>query len=110
MIRGSLLLSASLVATALTGCASHAVRISTSLQRYGVDSAKATCTGARLERALTLSQLRQLGRAAGEVDLAPSQPLRPDDFFRAAARIDDLKVPVEVAKAAASCGLLASGS
>ena len=110
MVRVSTLSCMSLIAVSLSGCASPSTRIATSLQRYGIDRAQATCMGTRLQSSLSLGQLRQLGRAAGELEGASGRPLRPDDLFRAAARIDDLKVPVEVAKAAGSCGLLASRS
>lgn len=110
MVRVSTLSCMSLVAVGLLGCASPNGRIATSLQRYGIERAQATCMGTRLQSALSLRQLRQLGHAAGELNGASGRPLGPDDLFRAAARIDDLKVPVEVAKAAGGCGLLAPSS
>ncbi|MET0373051.1 MAG: hypothetical protein ABW128_02200, partial [Rhizorhabdus sp.] len=51
-------------ALALTGCAAPATRISTGLQRYGLDSQRADCVGTRLQGDLSLGQLQQLGRAA----------------------------------------------
>lgn len=108
MVHVSTLSCMSLVAVRLSSCASASARIATSLQRYGLDRTQAACMGTRLQSSLSLGQLRQLGRAAAELDGAPGRALRPDDLFRAAARIDDLKVPIEVAKAASGCGLLAS--
>ena len=110
MARAPVPLRAAVVAICLSSCASPAVRISTSLQRYGVNGPQATCMGSKLQASLTLAQLRQLGRAAGELDGGSVRPLAPADFLRAAARIEDLKVPIEVAKAASGCGLLTAPS
>lgn len=90
-------------------CASPSQRIATSLTRYGLDDGQAQCVGGRLESNLSLSQLQQLGRAArafNSNDATPGQ-LTVEDLLRVSSQIEDARVPLEVAKAAGSCGLVA---
>lgn len=92
----------------LAACVNPSARIATSLTRYGLDAQQSQCVGDRLEANLSLGQLQKLGRAArafNEGDTTPGQ-LTPSDFVRVASRIDDPQVPIEVAKAAAGCGML----
>ena len=107
-IRGTLTLTCVMSGLLQLGaCASPSTRISTSLVRYGLDEPQARCVGDSLQANLSLGQLQQLGRAAGalkEGDTTPGR-LTIDDLLRVSARIDDPKVPLEVAKAAAGCGL-----
>jgi len=96
------------LAAALSGCVNPSARIATSLEGYGFDPAQSQCVGDRLEAHLSLGQLQQLGKAARatrEGDTTPGR-LTVSDFVRAAAQVRDPKVPFEVAKAAAGCGVL----
>jgi hypothetical protein len=96
-----------LVALALSGCVSS--RITSALTRYGLDPRQARCVGERLESNLSLSQLQQLGRAArayGKGDQTPGK-LAADDLLRVSGQIDDVRIPLEVAKATGRCGVLA---
>lgn len=101
---GTMLLTVSSVAA----CASPSMRISTGLQRYGLGGARAGCVGNHLEASLSISQLKQLGRAAQVYNGGDSMPgrLNASDLVRAAAQVNDPKVPLEVVKATAVCGVL----
>ena len=91
----------------VAGC-SPSTRISTGLQRYGMDAQRATCVGDRLSADLSLGQLQQLGRAAAAYNKGDSDPTRltPSDLFRVAGEIKDPAVAIAVGKAAAGCGVL----
>lgn len=92
----------------LPACARPADRIATSLTAYGVPEARAVCVGERLQRDLSISQLRQLSalvRAYRAEDPNPDR-LTGEDFLRVASRVRDPQVPLAAARAAASCGLL----
>jgi hypothetical protein len=107
--RGALVLASLTPVALISGCVNPSARIATSLTRYGLDAQQSKCVGDRLEANLSLGQLQQLGRVAraySENDATPGR-LTADDFLRVAARIEDPKVPIEVAKAAAGCGLAA---
>jgi hypothetical protein len=93
---------------ALAACVNPSARIASSLTRYGLDAQQSQCVGDRLQANLSVGQLQKLGRAArafNESDTSPGR-LTPSDFARVAARVEDPQVPVEVAKAAAGCGML----
>ena len=94
-------------AAMVAGC-SPSTRISTGLQRYGLDEQRATCVGDRLSNDLSLGQLQQLGRAASAYNKGDSDPTRltPSDLFRVAGEIKDPAVAIAVGKAAAGCGVL----
>lgn len=101
-------MSAVAVALAVSGCVDPSERISTSLTASGLEATQAQCIGDRLERNLSISQLQELGRAArayGKGDTTPGR-LTVSDLVRVASRFDKPKVPIEVGKAAARCGLL----
>ncbi len=94
----------------LVGCATPSARIATELTRFGLDQNQATCVGNRLEARLSLAQLKQLARAARAYlsnDPNPRQ-LTAGDLARVSAQINDPQMPIEVASAAASCGVLGS--
>lgn len=96
-------------ALSLAACASPSSRISTALQLYGLGPDKADCVGNRLEGALSISQLRQLGRAARQIPAGTTAgTLTAADLARAASTIDDPKVPLEVARATLACSSTAS--
>jgi hypothetical protein len=83
-------------------------KIATSLEGYGFQPAQSQCVGDRLEANLSLGQLQQLGRAAKasrEGDTTPGR-LTASDFVRVSGQVKDPKVPLEVGKAAAACGIL----
>jgi hypothetical protein len=108
--RSTILLASGSVACALSGCVNPSARIATSLQQYGFEPGQAQCIGDRLEAHLSLGQLQQLGRAvraSRQGDTSPGR-LTISDVVRAAAQVRDPKVPLEVAKAAARCGVLTS--
>lgn len=98
-----------LTVSSLAACASPSMRISTGLQRYGLDSARANCVGNHLEASLSISQLKQLGRAAQAYNGGDPTPgrLNANGLLRAAAQVNDPKVPLEVVKATAVCDVLA---
>ena len=92
----------------LTACVNPSARIATSLEGYGFQPAQSQCVGDRLEANLSLGQLQQLGRAAKasrQGDTTPGR-LTASDFIRVSAQVKDPKVPLEVGKAAAACGIL----
>lgn len=94
----------------LTGaCVDPSTTIASSLGRYGLDQRQAQCVGDRLEANLSIGQLQQLGRAARAVNAGDTTPgrLTSADLIRVASRIEDVRVPLEVGKAAAGCGVLA---
>ncbi|MBB5725944.1 hypothetical protein FHS97_001876 [Sphingomonas endophytica] len=95
---------------ALAGCVDPSARIASSLERYGFAPGQSQCVGERLEKNLSLGQLQQLGRAARatrEGDTTPGR-LTIGDFVRVAGQVKDPKVPFEVTKAAAGCGIVTS--
>ena len=75
-------------AVALGACAAPATRISTGLQRYGLDASRADCVGTRLQGDLSLGQLRQLGRAAAAYRTGDTTPgvLTVGDLLRVCRR------------------------
>ena len=92
----------------LAACAAPATRISTGLQRYGLDEARADCVGTRLQSDLSLGQLQQLGRAAaayGKGDTTPGK-LTVSDLLRVAGELKDPAIALSVGKAAAGCSVL----
>ncbi|WP_234387622.1 hypothetical protein [Sphingomonas sp. STIS6.2] len=97
------------LAMGLAGCMHPSDKIATGLVRYGLDERQARCMGDRLEANLSIGQLQQLGRAARAVnkgDVTPSR-LTVSDLVRVSSQFNDAKVPIEVTKAAAGCGVLA---
>ena len=106
MFRRPVVFSA-VAAVIVSSCATPSTRISTALQRYGLDQQRAACVGDRLQTNLSISQLQQLGRAARAIPPGtPRSSLTMADLMRVAGQIDDPKVPIEVAKAAGRCGAL----
>jgi hypothetical protein len=95
-------------ALALAACAAPATRISTGLQRYGLDERRADCVGTRLQGDLSLGQLQQLGRAAAAYGRNDPNPgvLTVGDLLRVAGELKDPAIPLAVGKAAAGCGVL----
>lgn len=95
-------------ALCLAGCAAPSTRIAAELGRYGLAPQQAQCVGNRLESSLSLRQLQQLGRAAHAYAANNPTPdrLAVGDLVRASGQITDLKIPIEVAKAAAGCGVV----
>lgn len=95
-------------ASVAVSCASPSSRIANGLSEYGLSEGPARCMGDRLQSRLSLGQLQQLGRAArafGQNDTTPGR-LTASDLIRASTQVQDVKVPLEVTKAAASCGAL----
>jgi len=95
-------------ATTLLACAAPATRISTGLQRYGLDEGRADCVGTRLQGDLSLSQLQQLGRAAAAYRQGDTDPgrLTVGDLLRVAGQLKDPAIALAVGKAAAGCGVV----
>ena len=92
----------------LAACVNPSAKIATSLEGYGFQPAQSQCVGDRLEANLSIGQLQQLGRAAKasrEGDTTPGR-LTASDFIRVSGQVKDPKVPLEVGKAAAACGIL----
>lgn len=96
------------MAIGLVGCVSPSEKIATGLVRYGLDDRQAQCVDDRLEANLSIGQLQQLGRAARAVNGGDATPGRPTigDLIRVSSQVKDTKVPIEVTKAAAGCGVL----
>jgi hypothetical protein len=90
---------------AATACVDTSERISSELVKAGLDQQRAQCVGQRLERDLSLNQLRQLANAARAYRSNDSTPgrLTGSDLLRASAQVSDPAVTVAVAKAAAAC-------
>lgn len=95
-------------ALTLAACAAPATRISTGLQRYGLDEQRADCVGTRLQGDLSLGQLQQLGRAAAAYGRNDPNPgvLTVGDLLRVAGELKDPAIPLAVGKAAAGCGVM----
>lgn len=95
-------------ALAVTACAAPATRISTGLQRYGLDAQRADCVGTRLQGDLSLGQLQRLGRAAAAYRQGDTTPgvLTVSDLIRVAGELKDPAIAVAVGKAAAGCRVL----
>ncbi len=93
---------------AVTACAAPATRISTGLQRYGLDQQRADCVGTRLQGELSIVQLQQLGRAAAAYRKGDTTPgvLTAGDLLRVAGELKDPAIALAVGKAAAGCGVL----
>jgi hypothetical protein len=94
----------------IAGCVDASEKISTSLTAYGLNGAQSRCVGDRLEQGLTFGQLQQLGRAVRAYSQGDTTPgrLTVSDLLRISKQITDIKIPIEVAKAAARCGILTS--
>lgn len=92
----------------LFACAAPATRISTGLQRYGLDEQRADCVGTRLQGDLSLGQLQQLGKAAAAYRKGDTNPgvLTVGDLLRVAGELKDPAIALAVGKAAAGCGVL----
>ncbi len=102
------LTAALLGALALTACAAPATRISTGLQRYGLDAQRADCVGTRLQGDLSIGQLQQLGRAAAAYRKGDTDPgvLSAGDLLRVASELRDPAIALAMGRAAAGCGVL----
>lgn len=95
-------------ASILVSCASPSTRIANGLSEFGLSDGPARCMGDRLQSRLSLGQLQQLGRAAQafrQNDTTPGR-LTASDLIRASTQVKDVKIPIEVTKAAAGCGAL----
>ena len=101
-------LVALMTAAGVSGCVNPSEKIAPGLVRYGLDDRQAQCVGDRLEANLSIGQLQQLGRAARAVKQGDAIPgrLTVADLIRVSSQFKDAKVPIEVTKAAASCGVL----
>ena len=96
----------------LSACTTPRERIADALVGYGIAPDKAQCVGGRLEQRLSIGQLQELARLARvyrENDPNPAA-LTPSDLIRVASQVQDARVPIEVGKAAANCGLLPGGT
>lgn len=102
---------ATAAAVGLAGCATPSNQISTALTRYGLDAQRADCVGSDLSSHLSISQLQQLGRAARAYRSNDSDPahLTGSDLMRVATELKDPAVPLAVAGAGLSCGVVAGG-
>lgn len=94
-------------ALSVTACAAPATRISTGLQRYGIEPQRADCVGTRLQSDLSLGQLQNLGRAAAAYRQGDTTPgvLTVGDLLRVAGELKDPAIVLAVGKAAAGCGV-----
>ena len=105
------LLTLSALSLWVTGCGSPPrEKIADALIGYGIAPAQAQCVGTRLEQRLTVAQLRELGSLARSYQQSKPTPGSPTigDLIGLAGQVQDARVPIEVGKAAANCGLLNS--
>lgn len=108
MNRKSVMLGSMMLLMGIAGCVAPSARISTGLQRYGIDRSRADCVGEKLEARLTIGQLQQLGKAAEAYrngDVTPGV-LTVSDLIRVATELRDPTITLEVGKAAVGCGVL----
>lgn len=96
----------------LTACATPRERIADALVGYGIPPAQARCVGGRLEDRLSVAQLRELARYARAYRDNDPNPgaLTIADLIRVTSQVQDARVPIEVGKAAAQCGLVSPAS
>jgi hypothetical protein len=94
-------------AALLASCASPEARIADALQQRGLDAPRAQCIGARLQRDLSVTQLRQLAAAARTYDAGPgsSGNITAQDLGHIAAQVPDPAVPLALFSAARGCGI-----
>ena len=107
-MRRTLVASAAL---AVTACATPSDRIADALVQYGIAPAQAQCVGSRLEQRLSIGQLRELARYARAYRTNDPNPgaLTVNDLIRVTSQVQDPRVPIEVGRAAAQCGLIRTG-
>jgi hypothetical protein len=91
----------------LTACATPSARIADELQRYGLDAQRAQCVGDRLQRDLSVGQLRQLAAAAQAYQATgrPADQLTAGDLVRVAGNVHDPAVAIAMLNAGTGCGL-----
>jgi hypothetical protein len=91
----------------LAACARPSDRIANQLQRYGLDTQRSQCVGQRLERDLTIDQLRQLAAAAKSYQATGRSPgqLTAADLMQVAGNVRDPAVAIAVVSAGTGCGL-----
>ena len=94
-------------ALAVAACVNPSARIAGALTRHGLDSSRAQCIGDRLERDLSVDQLRQMAAAARAYGRGDSDPRRltGSDLLRVAGELHDPAVPIAVGRAALGCGV-----
>jgi hypothetical protein len=94
-------------AAALAACATPSNRIAQELGNYGLDPARSSCIGQRLERDLTNAQLLELAASARAFAQSerPPGPLTASDLLRVARSVRDPAVPVAVVRSASACGV-----
>ena len=105
------LLTLSALCMWVAGCSSPPRdRIADALIGYGIAPTQAQCVGTRLEQRLTVAQLRELGSLARSYQQSSrtSGPPTVGDLIGLAGQVQDARVPIEVGKASANCGLLDS--
>jgi uncharacterized protein YcbK (DUF882 family) len=97
-------------ALGLAACATPSDRISDALVQYGIAPAQAQCVGGRLEQRLSLAQLQELARYARAYRDNDPNPaaLTVTDLIRVTSQVQDPRIPIEVGRAAAQCGLVPS--
>lgn len=95
----------------LAACVSPRARIADALTGFGLDTRRAQCVGADLERNLSTGQLLELGRVARAYKSGDPDPARLTlaDLLRASSQINDPAVPLGVARAAGRCGVTPLG-
>ena len=105
------LLTLSALSLWVAGCGSPPrEKIADALIGYGIAPAQAQCVGTRLEQRLTVAQLRELGTLVRSYQQSSRTSGSPTigDLIGLAGQVQDARVPIEVGKAAANCGLLNS--
>lgn len=101
--------AASCALLAFASCATPSERISTALVGYGMNLDQSRCVGDDLQGSLSIPQLRKLGRVARDYTQSSRDPAHVSvrDLIRVSGQFNDPRVPIEVGRAAAKCGVLA---
>ncbi len=107
--RAAVRASGSCALLAVASCATPSARISTALVGYGMNPDQSRCVGDDLQGNLSIPQLRELGRVARGYTQSNADPAHVTvrDLIRVSGQFNDPRVPIEVGKAAAKCGVLA---
>ena len=89
---------------ALAACATPADRITKKLVELGVPPPQARCMGVRLDQRLSMTQLRQLGRAAN-VSGEQVGRMSLKEIVHRLRSIDDPLIAAEVLRAGIGCAI-----
>lgn len=105
-MRKTSITAAALVTAALvSGCTASRYQVSDALQRYGLSSSEAGCAAEFLRGKLSTGQVNRLSDAARYYNA--DGPMTFGQLFLVANSLDDPETLLQVAGAAAACGIAA---